>query len=337
MAEITEKPKSLADTARETARRVFRHENAPLVIVLIGLIVVMGGLTRWKTLSVANMRNVLLVSSIRGMAAIGQGMVILTAGIDVSVGGNALFCSVLGAAVMTSNWQNIIGYPLPVAAGALIMLLAGTAWGAFNGTMVSRVGIPALISTLGLWQITTGVAYRVCKGHDIMFQPEGLGWWGSGTVLGVPVPVIVFVAVAVVAYFALHHTTYGRSIYAVGGNPVMAWLSGINVKNIQFSVYAIAGFLSGLAAFLMLGRIMLSSMTSLEGLEIDSIAAATVGGVSLMGGRGTVIGVILGTLIIGVVNNAMTVLNVDPSVMGIAKGSVIILAVVVDYMRRRRS
>jgi len=335
MAEIIEKPKPFTAVARERARHVFTHENAALTFVLIGLIFAMGGVTRGKTLSMANGMNTLLLSSIRGIAAIGQGMVILTAGIDVSVGGNALFCSVLGAALLTSNWQNIIGHPLPLGLTVLIMLLAGAAWGAFNGAMVSRVGIPALISTLGLWQITTGVAYRICQGRDIHYQPEGLGWWGSGTVFGVPVPVIIFVVVAVIAYFVLHHTTYGRWVYAVGGNPVSAWLSGINVKNILFSVYTIAGFFCGLAAFLMLGRIMLSSMRSLAGLEIDTIAAATVGGVSLMGGRGTLIGVILGNLILGVVNNAMTVLNVDPSVMGIAKGSIIILAVVIDYMRRR--
>ncbi|MBA7471035.1 Ribose import permease protein RbsC [subsurface metagenome] len=333
MAEIVEKPKPL--TARDIAKRVFRHENAALAGVLIGLIFGMGAATGGKTLSMANMMNTLLVSSIRGIAAIGQGMVILTAGIDVSVGGNALFCSALGAGLMTSSWQNIIGYPLPLGLGALIMLLAGTAWGAFNGTMVSHVGIPALVQTLGLWQITTGVAYRVCSGRDIHWQPESLSWWGSGTVLGVPVPVIIFAAVAVVAYFVLNHTTYGRSIYAVGGNPVSAWFSGINVKRVLFSVYAISGFLSGLAAFLMLGRIMLSSMRSLAGLELDTIASAVIGGVSLMGGRGTLIGVVLGALIIGVIINGMSVLNVDPFVMGIVKGSIIILAVVIDYMRRR--
>jgi ribose/xylose/arabinose/galactoside ABC-type transport system permease subunit len=336
VAEIVEKPKPLTAVARERAGRVFRHENAALTGVLIGLIFAMGGVTRGKTLSLANAMNVLLLSSIRGMAAIGQGMVILTAGIDVSVGGNGLFCSILGAALMTSNWQNIIGHPLPLGLTVLIMLLAGTAWGAFNGAMVSRVGIPALISTLGLWQITTGVAYRICQGRDVHFQPEGLGWWGSGRLLGVPVPVVIFVVVAVIAYFVLHHTTYGRFIYAVGGNPVSAWLSGINVKNILFSVYAIAGFLSGLAAFIMLGRMMLSSMSSLGGLEIDTIAAATVGGISLMGGRGTLIGVVLGTLIIGVVNNGLSLLFASPAIVSSVKGSIIILAVTIDYMRRRR-
>jgi ribose/xylose/arabinose/galactoside ABC-type transport system permease subunit len=263
-------------------------------------------------------------------------MVILTAGIDVSVGGNAMFCSVLGAGVMATNWQNIIDNPLPVGLGALIMLMAGMGWGAVNGVLVSRIGIPALISTLGLWQITYGSGLLVSGGHDTGWQPEGLAWFGSGNIAGVPVPVIIFIVVAIIAYFILNHTTYGRSVYATGSNPVSAWLSGVKVTRMLFSVYAVAGFLTGLAAFTMLGRMMFASNRSLEGLEIDSIAAATVGGISLMGGRGTIIGIILGTLIIGVVNNAMTVLNADPATSGIVKGAIIILAVVIDYIRRRR-
>jgi ribose/xylose/arabinose/galactoside ABC-type transport system permease subunit len=335
MAETAERP--TRGTARDIAKRLFRHENTPLLFVLIAIIFVMGYITGGKTLSFANVKNTLLLSSIGGIAAIGQGMVILTAGIDVSVGGNAMFCSVLGAGVMATNWQNIIGNPLPIGLGALIMLLAGLGWGSVNGSLVSFIGIPALISSLGLWQITYGTGLAVSGGHDTGWQPEGLSWFGSGNIAGVPVPVIIFIAVAIIAYFVLNHTTYGRSVYATGSNPVAAWLSGVKVKRILFSVYAVAGFLAGLAAFVMLGRMMFASNRSLEGLEIDSIAAATVGGISLMGGRGTLIGVVLGTLIIGVVDNAMTVLNADPATIGVAKGAIIILAVVVDYLRRRRS
>jgi len=334
MAEIVERPTRA--TAKDIAKRFFKHENTPLLFVLIALMLVMGYITGGKTLSLANMRNTLLLSSIRGIAAIGQGMVILTAGIDVSVGGNAMFCSLLGAGVMATNWQNIIGNPLPIGLGALIMLMAGLGWGSVNGALVSRVGIPALISTLGLWQITSGAGLAVSGGHDTGWQPEGLVWFGSGNVGGVPVPTVIFIVVAVVAYFILYYTSYGRSVYATGSNPVAAWLSGVNVKRTLFSVYAIAGFLAGLAAFTMLGRMMFASNRSLEGLEIDSIAAATVGGISLMGGRGTLIGVVLGTLIIGVVNNAMTVLSADPATSGVVKGAIIILAVVIDYVRRRR-
>ena len=336
MAEIAEKPKSLADTARDIAKRVFRHENFALMAVLIGLIFGMGALTRGGTLTAVNARNVLLQSSIRGIAAIGQAFVILTAGIDISVGGNAMFCSCLGAALTSSGPLNIIGYPLPLGLGILIVILAGLGWGTVNGTLVSRVGIPALISTLGLWLITTGAAFEVTEGRTIGGLPEALAWWGQGAVGGVPVPVIIFIAVAIVAYFVLNYTTYGRSVYAVGGNPASAWLSGINANRILFSVYAISGFLAGLAAFIQLGRVMSASMMGLEGLELDTIAAAIVGGVSLFGGRGTLIGVVLGALIIGVVNNGLSVLKAGPPTMRIVKGAIIILAVVIDFMRRRR-
>jgi inositol transport system permease protein len=343
MSEIAEKPRS---RTREIARAFWHHEVAPLLIVMIALIFVMGAATRGLTLSRANAFNVLLQSSIRGISAIGQAFVILTAGIDVSVGGNALFCSVLGAGLMAENWQNIIlrlhlenviAQPFPLAVGAFVMVLAGLGWGAFNGVFVSKVGIPALIVTLGLWQILDGLAFRVSEGRAVGWQPEGIIWWGAGTVAGVPVPVIIFIVVAIIAYFVLTYTTYGRSVYAVGGNPVSAWLAGIKVNRILFTVYCIAGFLSGLAAFIMLGRIQSASMRSLGGLEIDSIAAATIGGISLMGGRGSILGVIIGAIIIGTVNNGMSVLNADPSVYGIVKGSIIIIAVTIDYVRRRRA
>jgi inositol transport system permease protein len=331
-----EQPKPYSAGIQERARSLLRHENSALFIVLLALIFGIGGMTRGGSLGLTNASNVLLQSSIRGIAAIGQAFVILTAGIDVSVGGNALFCSVLGGALLTSSARNIIGHPLPLALGILIVIVAGLGWGTVNSALVSRVGIPALIATLGMWQITDGAAFEIIQGFSIGDLPEHLAWWGQGTVGPVPVPVIIYVVVAIVAYYVLNYTTYGRSIYATGGNPVSAWLSGINVKRVLFSVYAISGFLAGLAAFIQLGRVMSASMMGLEGLEIDSIAAVTIGGVSLFGGRGNLIGVILGTLIIGTVNNGLSVLKAAPAAIRIVKGAIIILAVAIDTVRRRR-
>jgi ribose/xylose/arabinose/galactoside ABC-type transport system permease subunit len=332
-----DKPQPYTAGIREKVLRVFRHENAALAIVLLGLIFGIGALSRGGSLSATNAANVLLQSSIRGIASIGQAMVILTAGIDVSVGGNALFCSVLGGALMTSGELSIVSNPLPIGLVALIMLLSGLGWGAVNSALVARVGIPALISTLGMWQITTGAAFEVIEGRTIGSLPESLAWWGQGTVAGVPVPVIIFIIVAIIAYYVLNYTSYGRSIYATGGNPVSAWLSGININRVLFSVYIIAGFLAGLAAFIQLGRVMSASMMGLEGLELDSIAAVTIGGVSLFGGRGNLIGVIIGSLIIGVVNNGLSVLKAGPPAIRIVKGTIIIVAVAIDTVRRRRS
>jgi len=319
------------------ARQILGHESAALFFILIGLIFGIGGLSGGNSLSRLNATNVLLQSSIKGVAAVGQAFIILTAGIDVSVGGMGLFASAMGAALVSSSWESILGHPIAWGLGILAMLGASIGWGAINGILVSRVGIPALISTLGLWQITTGAAFEVIKGKSVGGLPEAINWFGQGTVAGVPVPVIVFIVVAVIAYLILNYTSYGRSIYAVGGNPVSAWLSGIDVRKVMFTVFLISGFLSGLTAILQLGRVESASMNSLSGLEIDTIAAVAIGGVSLMGGRGNLIGVVLGTLIVGVISNGLSILRASPPLIRIAKGAIVIAAVVIDYVRRKRT
>jgi len=319
------------------SRLALRHESTVLVIILIALIGGMAGITKGTTMATANMRNVLLQSAIRGVASVGQAFVILTAGIDVSVGGIGLFCSNLGAAIMTaSESMNIVGYPASIYMAIPIMLLTGIAWGTANGVLVSRIGMPPLIVTLAMWEITKGLTFRIATGFSVGQQPQSLAVLGRGAVASVPIPVIIFIATAAIAYFILGHTTFGRSVYAVGGNPVSAWLSGINVRNRYFSVYLISGFCAGIASVLMTARIMSASMQSLMGLELDSIAATVIGGVSLMGGRGSIIGVVAGVLIIGVINNAMSILGADPATQGVAKGVIILIAVAVDYVRRRR-
>ena len=313
------------------------HEAAMLIIVLIALIAGLGWVTKGVTTRGPNIVNVFLQSSIRGVVSVGQTFVILTGGIDVSVGGIGLMCSVLGASMMTQDmFVNIVGHPVSIYIAMPVMLLTGLGWGSINGSLVSRISMPALIVTLAMWEITKGVGFAICEGRSLGQQPDNLAFIGGGTVGMVPVPVIIFVVVAVIAYFVLHHTTFGRSIYAVGGNPLSAWLSGINVKLLLFTVYIISGFLAGLAGIIITGRVMSASMRTLEGLELDSIAAVVVGGVSLAGGRGTIIGAILGVLIIGVINNGMSVLGADPTMMGIAKGVIIIGAVAADYIRRRQ-
>lgn len=335
MAEIKEAPKSFSDRARDAAKLLFRNENATLGMVLVAVIFIMGYITKGLSLALMNMKNVLMQSSVRGLGAIGEAFVILNAGIDVSIGGVGLFCAVLGAAVMTDSQYNIIGTPLPLALGLLIMLMAGVGWGAINGSSVSRIGMPALIVTLAMWEISTGASFVVTKGISIPRLPKGLAFFASD-VAGVPVPAIIFAVAAVVGYFVLNHTTFGREMYAVGGNPVSSWLSGIKVKNVTFSAYVISGFLAGLAAIITTARLMSASMKSMMGLELDAIASVVVGGISLTGGRGNLIGVIIGVLIIGVVNNGMSILGASPDLQRIVKGVIIFTAVAVDFLRRRR-
>jgi len=336
MPNIIEQRKIRAEATREITKRIFSHENTILATVLVALIAGMAGATKGLTASRANMINILIQSSIRGVASMGQTFVILTGGIDLSVGGIGLFSSILGARVMATGWHCILDNPLSPALGVPLMLAVGLAWGMANGALISRIALPPLIVTLGIWEITKGVSFLVCQGTSLAQQPISLAILGQGDIGGIPTPIIIFISVTVISYFVLHQTTFGRSVYAVGGNPVSSWLSGLDVKRIIFAVYAISGFLAGISGAILTGRIMSASMQSLGGLELDSIAAVVIGGVSLAGGRGTVIGVFIGVLIISVINNGMSVLGADPAVQGIAKGAIIIGAVAIDFMRRRR-
>lgn len=336
MAEVIDKQKHSRDNARELAKRIFRHESAVLFMVLVALMGGLGAMTSGFTLSRANIANTLLASVIRGIAAIGQTFVILTAGIDISVGGLALFLANFGARLMTSDpFEHILPFQMPVYAGIPIVLLVGAGFGAISGSLVSRIGVPPLIVTLGMWRILDGISLALGRGHNIT-KLESLEFIGLGKIGGVPVMIIIFIVVAAIAYYALYHNTFGRSVYATGGSPSSAWLSGIKVKNILFSVYVISGFMAALAAVVTLGRLGQASTLTAEGLEMDSIAAATVGGISLFGGRGNLIGVIIGTLIIGVTNNGMSVLGASPAMRDIVRGAIIFAAVAVDYIRRQR-
>lgn len=337
MAETEKYRKSSTYRARDIVRRLFRHENAILVLVLVVLIGVVAVVTGGKSTQTTNVVNIIRQSSMRGIAAIGQAFVILTAGIDISIGGVALITSVAGAALMTANaQQSLLSSPLPLALGLAIMLLTGVGWGSVSGLSVSRLKMPPLIVTLAIWQIANGIAFRMCIGRAIGQLPSGIAFFGQGTIASVPVPSIIFISVAVVAYLILTYTTYGKSVYATGGNPVSAWLSGVKVNNILFSVYMVSGFLAALAGIIYTALAQSSSMMTAGGVMLDSIAAATVGGISLAGGKGTIIGVVLGTLIIGVINNLFSLLGALPALQGIAKGSIIIGAVALDYILYRR-
>ena len=319
-------------------KTVFSHENTVLGIILAAIVAIMGGVTDGKSVALANISNVWLQSSMRGVASVGQALIILTGGIDLSVGGVGLMSAILGATLMTSSAPLSLtgGVPWPMIGALPIMVLVASGWGSFNGFLVSRTGIPALISTLGVWEITKGIGFELSQGRAIIKQPEGLAYFGSGTVAGVPVPVIMFIVVIIIFYLVLSYTTYGRSIYAVGGNSVSSWLSGIDVKRVTFSVYVLSGILAGIAGIISTARVMSASMQTLTGLELDSIASVVIGGVSLSGGKGNIIGVLLGVLIVGVINNGMSILGASPTLQGIVKGAIIIGAVVVDFMRRRK-
>ena len=336
MAEIVERPKSVTETARDITKRFFRHENAALIAVLAAIIGGFGVVTNGLTITRVNVLNVLLQSSVRGLATIGQSFVVLSGGIDLTVGGVALFSLLLGSLVMTEGYQCLLANPMSMILAIPLMLLVGTLWGVANGSIVTRAGVPAIVATLGMWQVSRGAAFTLSKGTTVLFLPRSLAWFGQGNVGGFPVPGIIFIVSFAVGYFVLNHTGFGRTIYATGGNPISAWLCGINVKRTQLLAFIISGFLAALAGTLMLSRVMCASMLTLEGLEIDSLAAVFIGGISVMGGIGSIIGALIGVLIIGFINNGLSVMGMDPGTQGMVKGGIIVAAVAIDQLRRRR-
>ena len=341
MVEVVERPRSSTDRAKDIARRVIRHENAALVIVLASIIGAMALATGGKSILPRNMRMIPVQTASRGVASLGQAFVILSAGIDLSIAGVAFATSALGAAMMTHQiWQNILGYAAPIWVGIPAMLAAGAGLGAISGLLVSRANIPPLITTLGMWQIAHGIGFFITGGFTITRMVDPLRFFGQGWVLGgtpakFPVGGIMFLVMAATVYFVLHHTSYARAVYATGGNPVSAWLAGINVRNIRLSVFIISGLLAATGGLILTSRVMSVSYQSFYGLELESIASVVIGGVSLFGGKGTLIGVVLGVFIIGVIKNGMSILGTDPFMEGLLLGALVITAVGIDYWRKR--
>jgi len=318
----------MAEAVTSYLRKVVKGEIFTLAAILVLLMAVMAVITHGATLSASNLRNILIQSSIRGVAAVGEAFVLLTAGIDVSVGGVAVFLGVIGAVLMGQA-------AFPIALALLVMLLLGASIGSFSGFCVSHIRMNPLVVTLALWIIAPGAAYLFTHGTTLSDLPRSLSFLGLGDILTIPMPVIIFGMMAVLAHLVLSDTTFGRAVYATGTNEMAARLSGIRTTQTKFLVYAISGFYAGVSAIIIISRIMCASNTMISGLELDAIASCVIGGVSLMGGKGSVAGLIIGVLIIGVVNNSLRLMGVTPALVPIAKGGIILLAVMIDALRRR--
>lgn len=334
MAENLEKKEPHTER-RLTLRRILSYENTIRAIIVVAIIAVFAVMTKGLSLSPKNVTNVLVQSSITGVASIGQALVVLSGGIDISIGGLAVLTTVLGASLITSDQEWLLfGTQLSIYSGMFIMLLLGIGIGAINGLGVSRIRMPALIVTIAMWQITDGIAYQISEGIPIGELPDSLAIIGRGVVGGIPVPVIILVLVVVVYYFIIHHTTYGKCVYAVGSGPLAAWLSGVDISKVQLSAYIFSGFLASLAGLIIMARSMVGSAIVKTGLELETVAAVAMGGVSFYGGRGTVIGVVLGIMLMGIVSNGMNLIGLAPGYRDIVRGAIICLAVMADVLRR---
>jgi ribose transport system permease protein len=276
-----------------------------------------------------NIINVLRQVALFGIVAVGMTYVILTAGIDLSVGSIVAVVAVSTAMMLDAA----VAIPVVILAGLAIGLVIG----AINGLGIAIGGIPPFIMTLGTMVMGRGLAMTISDGHPIHFREvaDDFAWLGQGHLLGLPVPVWVFAAVAAAAAIGLRYTTFGRNIYAVGSNPEAARLAGIDVRRTVFSVYLISGVLSGLTALIFVSRLTVGEPVAGVGLELEAIAITVIGGTSLFGGEGRIGGTILGAAIVAVLANILNLFGVSPFTQQIVKGAIIVAAVLFEIIRRR--
>ena len=314
---------------------------APLIFLLVLMAVF--AILEPRFLSPLNLFNVMRQVSIFGLLAIGMTFVILTRGIDLSVGSLIALTGLVGAAVAKGGFESrfavgtaaeAAGYGWPLA--LLAAILVGMACGFIQGLAITKLKVPPFVVTLGGMSAFRGAALLFAGGGPISGFDEGYRWWGQGYVGQVPVPVIIFAVAAIVAWVVLRYTRFGRNVYAVGGNPEAARLSGLNVDRITLSVYVIIGCMAGLGGFVLSAR--LNSAEAVAGMtyELTVIAGVVIGGTSLFGGVGTIFGTVIGTMLIGVLLNGLVLNNVSSYVQQIIIGVIIVLAVAFDTFAKSR-
>ncbi|MCB9992090.1 MAG: ABC transporter permease [Hyphomicrobiaceae bacterium] len=300
-----------------------------LFLVLLVLTVI-AALISDAFLNPFNLVNVLRQIALYGIVSMGLTFVILTAGIDLSVGSIVAVVAVLTAMLLN------MGLAVPLV--LLVALACGAALGLVNGIGITLIKIPPFIMTLGTMVMLRGLALTISDGRpiDVASTVGNYAWIGRGSALGLPIAVWIFAGVAVIGFVVLSFTRFGRNVYAVGSNPEAAHLSGINVRRVLLGVYTISGLLAALTSVIFVSRLSVGEPTAGTGLELEAIAISVIGGTSLFGGQGGIVGTAIGAAILAVLANIMNLVGISPFTQQIVKGAIIIVAVSSEVLRRRR-
>jgi ribose/xylose/arabinose/galactoside ABC-type transport system permease subunit len=309
--------------------------SAVLEIVLIGLAIVLAAASP-HFLTVDNLLNVLRNVSMQGIIALGMTMVIIAGEIDLSVGSMVAFSGCLTA--WLTGWLGSAAGVSPVAAVALGILLAlttGFLLGCLTGILRSRFGVPSFITTLALLTALSGGAELITNGFPLTPFPAWYNFIGGGHLFGIPFPALVFMVAFTVVHLLMNYTTFGRAVYAVGGNAESARLSGINVGLVRTAVLGLTAALAAASGVMQSSEIMSGTATTARGWELDIIAAVIIGGTSFAGGVGRVWGTLIGVIFLGVIMNGMTLLNVSEYWQHVVRGGLILLAVIINRLERR--
>ncbi|WP_397537192.1 ribose ABC transporter permease [Rummeliibacillus pycnus] len=294
----------------------------PLLGLLLIIIII--SIMSPSFLTATNIFNVLRQVSVSALIAFGMTFVILTGGIDLSVGSTLALTGAISAGMLASGMDPILAMLIGLALGAVL--------GAVNGVIIAKGKVAPFIATLATMTIYRGITLVYTDGKPV----SGLGdsmvfqMFGKGYFLGIPVPVITMIVAFFVLYFILRKTTFGRRVYAIGGNEEASRLSGINVDRVTIAVYSLTGMLAALSALILTSRLNSAQPTAGESYELDAIAAVVLGGTSLTGGRGWIFGTLVGALIIGVLNNGLNLIGVSSFFQQVVKGVVILIAVLLD-------
>jgi ribose/xylose/arabinose/galactoside ABC-type transport system permease subunit len=303
----------------------------PLIVALLvalGVLIVIIGVQRPGVFFLpVNLLNIGQAVTMIGLVALAQTVVIIMGGLDLSVGSIVGLTSIVIALGMRDNNS------LPL--GIVIGLAVGAAAGLFNGLLISKGKIEPVIATLGTMAVFRGAAFIITNGAPIGIMSKTFNQIGSGRLAQIPMPLVILIAVTVAFYIFLNYTDVGRNIYAIGGNTIAARMSGIHIGRYKLGVYVLSGLVAAIAAIILTARSNAGQPNSAIGLELESITAAALGGTAMTGGKGSVLGTVLGVLIIGVLNNGMVLLGVSQFYQFIARGALLIIAVLIQRWLRR--
>jgi ribose transport system permease protein len=322
---------SSRDVMTPSPRRIYwdkcmRH---PAVFPLLGFIVlfVLMVFLSDSFLTFNNLTNVARQVSINAIIAVGMTCAILTGGIDLSVGSVMALSGTVAAGLM------ITGIPMPLA--LLAGLAIGGLFGAINGACVAYARMPPIIVTLASMSVARGLALIYTGGYPVSGLPDPFAFFGRGEVMGIQVPILIMAGIYIIAYAMLNHMSFGRYVYAIGGNEEAARLSGIRITRYKLLVYIISGITAALAGLVLTSRLMSGQPNAGEGFELDAIAAVVLGGTAITGGKGAIIGTLVGAMMLGILNNGLNLMGVSPYVQNVIKGGIILAAIYISSEKRK--
>lgn len=318
------------DIKKFNIKKIISQREASLLLILVVLSLFIQ-LRNQTFLSLTNINDLIINAVMMGILALGMMFVLLIGGIDISIGSTIALSGMAVALILRSNNE------IPTIISFILGILVGCICGFVVGILISKGNVIPIIATLGLMNIYRGATYLIAKNQWVSsYQlPEGLKAFAKGNILGINNMIVTAIVIYIVFAYFIKFTRTGRKIYAVGSNPDAAALSGINNGNIKLLVYTIMGALSGLVGVMWIAKYASAQGDAATGIEMDVIAACVIGGVSLNGGKGTVIGVLLGTITLAILNNALPLINISPFWQDGIKGLVIILAIIINVITQR--